>query len=69
MRTDKVAQAAITAVVQMARALGRHTVAKRVDTAAEQEWLTALGVDFVQSNAIAPAVAIDSLHKPARTKI
>jgi EAL domain-containing protein (putative c-di-GMP-specific phosphodiesterase class I) len=69
MRSDKVAQAAITAVVQMARVLGMHTVAKRTDTAAEQEWLTALGVDFVQSNAISPAVAIDSLHKPARTKI
>jgi EAL domain-containing protein (putative c-di-GMP-specific phosphodiesterase class I) len=69
MRSDKVAQAAITAVVQMARVLGMHTVAKRIDTAAEQEWLTALGVDFVQSNAISPAVAIDSLHKPVRTRI
>jgi EAL domain-containing protein (putative c-di-GMP-specific phosphodiesterase class I) len=69
MRSDKVSQAAITAVVQMARVLGMHTVAKRTDTAAEQEWLTALGVDFVQSNAVSPAVAIDSLHKPARTKI
>ncbi|HEY2462425.1 MAG TPA: EAL domain-containing protein [Steroidobacteraceae bacterium] len=69
MRSDKVSQAAITAVVQMSRVLGMHTVAKRTDTAAEQEWLTALGVDFVQSNAIAPAVPIDSLHKPARTKI
>jgi EAL domain-containing protein (putative c-di-GMP-specific phosphodiesterase class I) len=69
MRSDKVSQAAITAVVQMARVLGMHTVAKRTDTAAEQEWLTALGVDFVQSNAISPAVAIDSLLKPARTKI
>jgi EAL domain-containing protein (putative c-di-GMP-specific phosphodiesterase class I) len=69
MRSDKVSQAAITAVVQMARVLGMHTVAKRTDTAAEQEWLTALGVDFVQSNAISPAVAIDSLHKPARIKI
>jgi EAL domain-containing protein (putative c-di-GMP-specific phosphodiesterase class I) len=65
MRTDKVSQAAITGVVQMARVLGMHTVAKRTDTAAEQEWLTALGVDFVQSNAISPAVSIDSLHKPA----
>ncbi|HEX3914184.1 MAG TPA: EAL domain-containing protein [Steroidobacteraceae bacterium] len=65
MRTDKVSQAAITAVVQMARVLGMHTVAKHTDTAAEQEWLTALGVDFVQSNAIAPAVAIDNLVKPA----
>jgi Amt family ammonium transporter len=68
MRTDKVSQAAITGVVQMARVLGMHTVAKRIDTAAEQEWLTALGVDFVQSNNISPAVAIDSLAKPARVK-
>jgi EAL domain-containing protein (putative c-di-GMP-specific phosphodiesterase class I) len=68
MRTDKVSQAAISAVVQMSRVLGMHTVAKHTDTAAEQEWLTALGVDFVQSNAISPAVSIDSLHKPAGTK-
>jgi EAL domain-containing protein (putative c-di-GMP-specific phosphodiesterase class I) len=68
MRSDKVSQAAITAVVQMARVLGMHTCAKRTDTAAEQEWLTALGVDFVQSNAISPAVAIDSLHKGAVPK-
>jgi EAL domain-containing protein (putative c-di-GMP-specific phosphodiesterase class I) len=65
MRTDKVSQAAITAVVQMARVLGMHTVAKRTDTAAEQEWLTALGVDFLQSNAISPATTIESLSKPA----
>ncbi len=61
MRTDKVSQAAITGVVQMARVLGMHTVAKHTDTTAEQEWLTALGVDFVQSNAISPAVAIDTV--------
>jgi len=66
MRTDKVSQAAITAVVQMARVLGMHTVAKRIDTAAEQEWLTALGVDFVQSNSMSPAAALDSLLKPPR---
>ena len=68
MRTDKVSQASITAVVQMARVLGMHTVAKRTDTAAEQEWLTALGVDFVQSNAMSPAVAIDSLLKQPGTR-
>jgi EAL domain-containing protein (putative c-di-GMP-specific phosphodiesterase class I) len=65
MRTDKLAQAAITAVVQMARVLGMHTVAKRTETAAEQEWLTALGVDFVQSNSMSPPVSIDSLSKAA----
>jgi EAL domain-containing protein (putative c-di-GMP-specific phosphodiesterase class I) len=61
MRSDKVSQAAITAVVQMARVLGMHTVAKRTETAAEQEWLTALGVDFIQSNALSPPVPIESL--------
>ena len=66
MRTDKLSQAAVTAVVQMARVLGMHTVAKRTETAAEQEWLTALGVDFIQSNAMSPPVAIESLAKAAR---
>jgi EAL domain-containing protein (putative c-di-GMP-specific phosphodiesterase class I) len=65
MRTDKLSQAAITAVVQMARVLGMHTVAKRTENAAEQEWLTALGVDFVQSNSMSPPVAIESLSKMA----
>ena len=32
MRTDKLSQASITAVVQMARVLGMHTVAKRTET-------------------------------------
>jgi EAL domain-containing protein (putative c-di-GMP-specific phosphodiesterase class I) len=64
MRSDKLSQAAITAVVQMARVLGMHTVAKRTETAAEQEWLTALGVDFVQSNSMSPPVAIETLSKP-----
>jgi EAL domain-containing protein (putative c-di-GMP-specific phosphodiesterase class I) len=63
MRTDKLSQAAITAVVQMARVLGMHTVAKRTESAAEQEWLTALGVDFVQSNSMSPPVSIDTLSK------
>jgi EAL domain-containing protein (putative c-di-GMP-specific phosphodiesterase class I) len=65
MRSDKLSQAAITAVVQMARVLGMHTVAKRTETAAEQEWLTALGVDFVQSNSMSPPTAIESLSKTA----
>ena len=63
MRSDKVSQASITAVAQMARVLGIHTVAKRTESPAEQEWLTALGVDFVQSNAFSPPIAIDSLAK------
>jgi EAL domain-containing protein (putative c-di-GMP-specific phosphodiesterase class I) len=68
MRTDKLSQASITAVVQMARVLGMHTVAKRTETSAEQEWLTALGVDFVQSHAMSPPTAIESLSKSQRVK-
>jgi len=68
MRTDKVSQAAITALVQMARVLGLHTVAKRTETGAEQEWMTALGVDFIQSNALSPPVPIESLAKPANLR-
>jgi EAL domain-containing protein (putative c-di-GMP-specific phosphodiesterase class I) len=65
MRTDKVSQAAITALVQMARVLGLYTVAKHTASGAEQEWMTALGVDFVQSNALSAAVPIESLAKAA----
>ena len=68
MRTDKLSQAAITAVVQMARVLGMHTVAKRTETAAEQEWLTALGVDFIQSHALSPPASIESLSKGQKPK-
>ena len=63
MRSDKISQASITAVVQMARVLGMHTVAKHAESPAEQEWLTALGVDFIQSNAFSPSVALETLSK------
>ena len=63
MRTDKLAQAQITALVQMARVLGMHTVAKHTASASEQEWLTALGVDFVQSNRVSPPVPIETLAR------
>jgi len=67
MRTDKLSQAGITAVVQMARVLGMHTVAKHTENEAAREWLTALGVDFVQSNWLSPPVSIDSLLKNVST--
>jgi EAL domain-containing protein (putative c-di-GMP-specific phosphodiesterase class I) len=63
MRSDKLSQAAITGVVQMSRVLGMHVVAKRAETAAEQEWLTALGVDFVQSHKLSPPAPIESLGR------
>ncbi len=65
MRTDKFAQAQISALVQMARVLGMHTVVKRTESAADQGWLVALGVDFLQSNAFSPSMPIDALTRDA----
>jgi EAL domain-containing protein (putative c-di-GMP-specific phosphodiesterase class I) len=62
IRTDKVAQATIAAVVQAARVLGLHTVGKRAETPAESEWMTALGVDFVQSRRVSAPAPIDSVE-------
>jgi len=36
-------------------------VAKRVQSGDHSSWLTALGVDFVQSFEVSPPVALDSL--------
>ncbi len=61
MRVDKLAQASIAATVQLARVLGMHTVAKRSESAADNDWLNALGIDFVQSHALAAPAPLDSL--------
>lgn len=63
MRTDKFAQAQISALVQMARVLGMHTVVKRTESPADQGWLVALGVDFLQSNAFSPSIPIDAINE------
>jgi EAL domain-containing protein (putative c-di-GMP-specific phosphodiesterase class I) len=41
--------------------MGLQTVAKRVQSGDHSSWLTALGVDFVQSFEVSPPVALDSL--------
>jgi len=45
--TDRVAQAELAAIVQAARVLGLHCVAKNVAAAPLAKWLAALGIDFV----------------------
>lgn len=60
-RSRTVAQAAICGVAQMARVVGVHTVIKHIDSAADRQWCAALGVDFMQSNAVSPAVSIEKL--------
>ena len=61
LENDKVRQAQVAGIVQMARVLGMHTVAKRVQSAACKSLLVALGIDFMQSFALGPPVDLDSL--------
>jgi EAL domain-containing protein (putative c-di-GMP-specific phosphodiesterase class I) len=62
-RTDRISKAAITALVQRARAQKIFTVAKRVRSRADEQWLSDLGFDFVQSHAFSLPVTIGSLVK------
>ena len=58
---DKLCQAMVVATVQAAKVLGIHCAAKRVDSQAALQWLTAIGCDFAQGAALAPAQSLDSL--------
>jgi hypothetical protein len=44
--TDRIVQAELAAIVQAARVLGLHCVAKGVASTATAKWLAALGIDF-----------------------
>jgi EAL domain-containing protein (putative c-di-GMP-specific phosphodiesterase class I) len=45
---DRVPQALVVAIAQASKVLGLSCVAKRVDTPAMREWLTAVGLDYAQ---------------------
>lgn len=45
---DRVPQALVVAIAQASKVLGLSCVAKRVDTPAVREWLSAVGVDYAQ---------------------
>jgi EAL domain-containing protein (putative c-di-GMP-specific phosphodiesterase class I) len=45
---EKVAQAVVVAVTQASKVLGLSCVAKRVDTPAQRDWLSAVGLDYAQ---------------------
>jgi len=57
----RLTQARVVGLVQTAKVMGLQTVAKRVPVGDQSNWLTALGVDFVQSFDTSPPVALDSL--------
>jgi EAL domain-containing protein (putative c-di-GMP-specific phosphodiesterase class I) len=58
---DKLAQAMVVATVQAAKVLGIHCSAKKVDSQAALQWLTAIGCDFAQGQALARAQPLDAL--------
>jgi len=58
---DKLAQAMVVAIAQAVKVLGIHCAAKRVDTQASLQWLTAIGVDFAQGAALAQLQTLESL--------
>ncbi len=58
---DKLAQAMVVAIAQAVKVLGIHCAAKRVESQAALQWLTAVGCDFAQGSAVAPAQPLESL--------
>jgi EAL domain-containing protein (putative c-di-GMP-specific phosphodiesterase class I) len=61
VRGDKVRQATVAAIAQAARVMGMRTVAKRVESEEDREWLAALGIDFVQGFIFGAPEPIDAL--------
>ena len=58
---DKLCQAMVVATVQATKVLGIHCAAKKVDSQAALQWLTAIGCDFAQGAALGAAQSLDSL--------
>jgi EAL domain-containing protein (putative c-di-GMP-specific phosphodiesterase class I) len=58
---DKLCQAMVVATVQAAKVLGIHCAAKKVDSQAALQWLTAIGCDFAQGAALAAPQPLESL--------
>jgi EAL domain-containing protein (putative c-di-GMP-specific phosphodiesterase class I) len=61
---DKLAQAMVVAIAQAVKVLGIHCAAKRVESQAALQWLTAIGCDFAQGTALAQVQPLDSLGMP-----
>jgi EAL domain-containing protein (putative c-di-GMP-specific phosphodiesterase class I) len=62
---DKVAQAVVVAVTQASKVLGLSCVAKRVDTPAQRDWLSAVGLDYAQGFLLDQPKALISLAADA----
>ncbi len=63
---DRVAQALVVAIAQASKVLGLSCVAKRVDTPAVREWLSAVGLDYAQGFLLDQPKSLASLIPPAK---
>ena len=61
---DKLAQAMVVAIAQAVKVLGIHCAAKRVESQAALQWLTAIGCDFAQGTVLAQVQPLESLSMP-----
>jgi EAL domain-containing protein (putative c-di-GMP-specific phosphodiesterase class I) len=62
---DKLSQALVVAIAQACKVLGIHCVAKRVESQAALQWLTAVGCDFGQGFVLDRPLPLESLAAPA----
>jgi len=58
---DKLSQALVVATVQAAKVMGIHCAAKRVESQAALQWLTAIGCDFAQGAALSATQPLEAL--------
>ena len=58
---DKLSQAVVVATVQAAKVLGIHCSAKKADSHASLQYLTAIGLDYAQGAALAKTVALEAI--------
>lgn len=58
---DKLSQAMVVATVQAAKVLGIHCSAKKADSQASLQYLTAIGLDYAQGAALARAVPLEAI--------
>ena len=61
---DKLSQAIVVAIVQAVKVLGIHCAAKKVESQASLQWLTAIGCDLAQGPALSQVLPIESLNMP-----
>jgi len=58
---DKLSQAVVVASVQAAKVLGIHCSAKKADSHASLQYLTAIGLDYAQGAALSKTVALEAI--------